>query len=120
MERLVKLAFSNAARRVSGDARKQAKDKGLNRRETLEFLRKETKNPLIELGDWDRAMNAYKPKTRAVEEQIDLALGYCNNSEYCPPEWVPRFEEMQNPDRLKSAVDSMQGYSAAAAAYDRD
>jgi hypothetical protein len=33
---------------------------------------------------------------------------------------VPRFEEMQNPDRLKSAVDSMQGYSAAAAAYDRD
>ena len=54
------------------------------------------------------------------EKQIDLALGYCNNSEYCPPEWVPRFEEMQNPDRLKSAVDSMQGYSAAAAAYDRD
>jgi AAA+ superfamily predicted ATPase len=120
MERLVKLAFSNAARRVSGDARQQAKDKGLNRRETLEFLRNETRNPLIELGDWDRAMNAYKPKTRAVEEQIDLALGYCNNSEYCPPEWVPRFEEMQNPDRLKSTVDSMQGYSAAAAAYDRD
>jgi SpoVK/Ycf46/Vps4 family AAA+-type ATPase len=120
MERLVKLAFSNAARRVSGDARKQARDKGLNRRETLEFLRNETKNPLIELGDWDRAMNAYKPKTRAVEEQIDLALGYCNNSEYCPPEWVPRFEEMQNPDRLKSAVDSMQGYSVAAAAYDRE
>jgi hypothetical protein len=53
------------------------------------------------VGNWDRAMNAYKPKARAVEEQIDLALGYCNNSEYCPPEWVPRFEEMQNPDRLR-------------------
>jgi hypothetical protein len=120
MERLVKLAFSNAARRVSADARGQAKAKGLNRREMLDYLRTETKNPLIELGDWDRAMTAYMPKTRAVEEQTDLALGYCNNSEYCPPEWVPRFLEMQNPDRLKSTVDSMQGYSAAAAAYDRD
>src|ERR1035437_3642282 len=28
------------------------------------------------VGNWDRAMNAYKPKARAVEEQIDLALGY--------------------------------------------
>jgi SpoVK/Ycf46/Vps4 family AAA+-type ATPase len=120
MERLVKLAFSNAARRVSADARGQAKAKGLNRREMLDYLRTETKNPLIELGDWDRAMTAYMPKTRAVEEQTDLALGYCNNSEYCPPEWVPRFLEMQNPERLKTAVDSMSGYSAAAAAYDRD
>jgi SpoVK/Ycf46/Vps4 family AAA+-type ATPase len=120
MERLVKLAFSNAARRVSADARGQAKAKGLNRREMLDYLRTETKNPLIELGDWDRAMMAYMPKTRAVEEQTDLALGYCNNSEYCPPEWVPRFLEMQNPERLKTAVGSMSGYSAAAAAYDRD
>jgi hypothetical protein len=33
---------------------------------------------------------------------------------------VGRFEEMQDPNRLKGAVESMSGYSAAAAAYDRD
>ena len=120
MERLVKLAFSNAARRVAKEIRGKAAEQKLNRRETLEFLRSETRNPLIDLGDWDRAMNAYKPKTREVEEQIDVALGYCNNSESCPPEWLQRYEEMQDPQRLKTAVDSMSGYSAAAAAYDRD
>jgi hypothetical protein len=120
MERLVKLAFSNAACRVAKEIRTKGEAQKLSRREMLDFLRTETRNPLIDLDDFNRAMAAYKPKTREVDEQIDLALGFCNNSEYCPPDWVPRFEEMQDPGRLKTAVDSMSGYSAAAAAYDRD
>jgi AAA+ superfamily predicted ATPase len=120
MERLVKLAFGNAAQRVSADARAKAAEMKLNRRDALEFLRTETKNPLIELGDWEPAMKAYRPKTREVDEQIDLALGFCNNAEYCPADWQQRYEEMQDPSRLAKAVESIKGYSAAAATYERE
>ena len=120
MERLVKLAFGNAAQRVSKSARKAAEDKGLNRREVFEFIRAESKNPLIELEDWERAMKAYRPKTRQVNEQIDLALAFSNNSEYVPAEWVDRFEQMQDEKNAQGVVDSMSSYTAAAQSYDRD
>src|ERR1035441_6588751 len=65
MERLVKLAFSNAARRVAKDIRVKGEKLKFNRRDMLEYLRTETRNPLIDLDDWNRAMAAYKPKTRS-------------------------------------------------------
>jgi SpoVK/Ycf46/Vps4 family AAA+-type ATPase len=119
MERLVKLAFGNAAQRVSRTARQAAGAKALNRRETLDFLRTETKNPLIELEDWDRAFKAYRPKTRQVNEQIDLALTFGSSSDYIPPEWMDRYEQMQD-EKARHGDDSVSSYAAAAQAYDRD
>jgi SpoVK/Ycf46/Vps4 family AAA+-type ATPase len=117
VERLVKMAFGNAAQRVSKTAKDQAAAKKLTRRETIEFLRTETKNPLIELDDWNHAMDSYRPNTRQVETQIDLALGYSNNDDYCPAEWRSRLDQARE---KTAAIESAASYGGAAGAYERD
>jgi SpoVK/Ycf46/Vps4 family AAA+-type ATPase len=118
VERLVKMAFGNAAQRVSRAAKEQAAAKKLPRRETLEFLRTETKNPLIELDDWNHAMDSYRPNTRQAETQIDLALGYSNNDDYCPAEWRSRLDAAR--EKTANTVESAANYNGAAGAYERD
>ena len=89
----------------------------MTRRETIEFLRTETKNPLIELDDWNHAMDSYRPNTRQAETQIDLALGYSNNDDYCPAEWRSRLDAARE---KTAAIESAASYGGAAGAYERD
>ena len=117
VERLVKMAFGNAAQRVSAVAKAEAVKRKLSRREAIDFLRAETKNPLIELEDWNHAMDSYRPNTRDADAQIDLALGFSNNDDYVPAEWRSRLEAARE---KTDTVESAASYGGAAAAYERD
>lgn len=113
IERLLNLSFGNAAQREAKATRDLYKD--VPRKEQLEKIREATKKPKISIPDWDDAFDNYRPSTGAVEQQIDLALLFCNNLKYCPEDWKSR---MKDESALKSTLSSMSGY-AAAASYDR-
>jgi len=95
IERLMNLAFSYAARRAVRAAKEKVKEEGIPRRDMIARIREMTRNPVITFEDWEHAMQNYMPNTRDVEHQIDLALRFCNNLEYCPEAYRPRLIELR-------------------------
>lgn len=65
------------------------------------FLSRAGGRKAIGLGDWNRAMKAIMPKTGDVQQQIDLALYFINNLDYCPDGWRDRAEKH---DELKTSL----------------
>lgn len=70
---------------------------------------------LIDLSDWDDAMDNIIANTREVEAQIDLALWFTNNLKYCPAEWRERAKNKENL-QVSGRLKAMAGWGD----YDRD
>lgn len=95
IERLLKLANSYAYLRMVKPLQEQMKSDRSKRRELMAEMRQASRNTIITAEDWEKAMDSYLPSSRDVELQIDLALRFCNNLNYCPPEWRPRLMELR-------------------------
>jgi transitional endoplasmic reticulum ATPase len=115
MEGLLKRAFSNAVVRKTDAAIEDSKAKKLPARDMLDYIRQSTKSVLVDITDWNKAFDSYRPSTRDMARMIHLALEHTNDRDYLPEEWQGQYDQIRS-----EATGSTATFDATPVSLDRE